>query len=109
LLKLSVWNEDWYVQAPANAALKALVRSTPGLLQIFFARLQSNIEDERVHSANAIREIADEEPELLDVEELEKHLRHLKSIADSDSVTYLERAISKARNVTPLKRYRYGL
>lgn len=37
LLKLSVHDEDWYVEVPANAALKAMVRSFPAVLKIFFS------------------------------------------------------------------------
>lgn len=42
-MKLSVYNEDWYVQAPANAALKAMVRTTPEVLRIFHLRLRSGL------------------------------------------------------------------
>src|ERR1700693_4194863 len=34
LERLSVHDEDWYVQAPANAALKAMIRSIPATLHI---------------------------------------------------------------------------
>ena len=33
LIPLSVYNEDWYVQAPPNAALKILARSMPRVLE----------------------------------------------------------------------------
>ena len=41
LLRLSRYDEDWYVQAPANAALKTIAHAVPGVLRIFFDRLKS--------------------------------------------------------------------
>ena len=38
LLKLSAYDEDWYVERPANAALKTMARSVREVLSIFFAR-----------------------------------------------------------------------
>ena len=38
LQRLSVYDEDWYVQAPANAALKAIASSIPSVLRIYFMR-----------------------------------------------------------------------
>jgi len=41
LARLSVFSEDWYLERPANAALKALVRSMPIVLEVFFQRFYS--------------------------------------------------------------------
>lgn len=41
LMRLSKYDEDWYVQAPANAALKAMASSMPIILGIYYNRLQS--------------------------------------------------------------------
>lgn len=67
LITLSVYDEDWYVQAPANAALKA---PRPAVLRIFFMRLHSSNPGERTHAAYALASIADKEPELPDTDEL---------------------------------------
>jgi hypothetical protein len=33
VMKLSVYDEDWYVQASANASLKAMARVTPEVFE----------------------------------------------------------------------------
>jgi hypothetical protein len=71
VMKLSVYDEDWYVQAPANASLKAMARVTPEVLRIFLVRLRSSNFEESAHSASAIRDIADNEPELFSPEVLQ--------------------------------------
>lgn len=109
LLKLSVFNEDWYVQAPANAALKTLVRSMPGVLRIFFSRLVSDDPEECAHSAAALRDIASEEPELLDRAELAQHLTRVRQVGNREAVEYLEAAIEEVRNSKAAKYYKYGL
>jgi len=43
LLKLGVYDEDWYVEAPAAAALKAMARSFPEVLNVFFMQLRSTV------------------------------------------------------------------
>jgi hypothetical protein len=63
-MKLSVYNEDWYVQTPANAALKAMVKTTPQVLRIFRLRLRSQDCEEAIHAAEAIRDLAEKEPGL---------------------------------------------
>jgi hypothetical protein len=54
LIPLSVYSEDWYVQAPANAALKTLTRSMPHILRIFINRLHSRDPLEREHAAGEL-------------------------------------------------------
>lgn len=70
LLSLSKYDEDWYVQAPANAALKSMVRSVPGVLEIFFSRIGSSSEEERAHAADCILDIAKNDPVVLDPDDL---------------------------------------
>ena len=70
LLKLSAFDEDWYVQAPANAALQALVQPIPEIIQIFYNRLGSSNSEEREHASYRILGIAREEPELLERDQL---------------------------------------
>jgi hypothetical protein len=65
-IRLSKHNEDWYVQAPANAALKTLARSMPNVLRVYLARLRSADKWEREHSASALTDIARHEPDLID-------------------------------------------
>lgn len=66
LLKLSVHDEDWYVQAPANAALKSMAGAVPGVLEIVYSRLRSSDAEERAHAAACILDIAKGEPGLLE-------------------------------------------
>jgi hypothetical protein len=109
LLKLSVSNEDWYVQAPANAALKAMVRSIPAVLRIFLLRLRSGNPEERAHAAAALKEIASKEPELLDPEELRGALSYLESISDSEAGSLITKASDKVASVSRKETYKYGL
>jgi len=108
-LRLSVPNEDWYVEAPAVAALKTLIRSVPAVLRIFFVRLRSQNPDERLRAAQALEDIADKEPELLDAEELGKHFEELKRSGDLDVTKYLRKSIKKVQSVKRISRYKYGI
>jgi hypothetical protein len=58
LLKLSVHDEGWYVQAPANAALREIVRSFPDVPNVFYSRLRSAIPEARSHAASHIESVA---------------------------------------------------
>ncbi len=109
LLRLSVPDEDWYVEAPAVAALKTLVRTTPAIFQIFFVRLGSQHPDERIHAAQALADIADKEPELFDAEELQTHFEELKRSGDLDAAEYLRKSINKVQGVKQISRYKYGI
>ena len=109
LLKLSVPNEDWYVEAPAVAALKTLVRTIPAVLRIFFVRLGSQNPDERLHAAQALDDIAHKEPELFDAEELEKYFEELKRSGDLDAAKYLGKSIEKVQRTKRISRYKYGI
>ncbi len=109
LIRLSVHDEDWYVQAPANAALKAMARALPAVLQIFLGRLHSTDADEREHAAHALWEVAEKEPEILDAEELQRELLRLRSLRDKESAHYLADALSKVNQVTHASGYKYGI
>ena len=109
LLKLSVYNEDWYVQAPANAALKAIARPMPAVLRIFFSRLHSPEPEERTHAASALSDIADKEPELLDPDELRKELSRLRKMGDKEAARHIADALPKAQGVPHPNGYKYGI
>ena len=109
VMRLSVYNEDWYVQAPANAALKAMARTTPEVLRIFRERTRSSNIEESAHSASAISDIADTEPGLLDPKLLKQDLSFLKERRNADASRLIGRAISKAAKAKRIQRYRYGL
>jgi hypothetical protein len=109
LIKLAVYDEDWYVQAPANAALKAMARALPAVLRIFFMRLHSPDAEERNHAASALLGIAAEEPEILEPEELQRELSRLKRIGDKDAVRDIERALPKVQRARRVSRYKYGI
>jgi hypothetical protein len=78
LMKLSASDEDWYVERPANAALKAIARSMPAVLQIFFERLHGEAPEQRIHAAHNIADIAKCEPQILDVKKLSRELSILR-------------------------------
>jgi len=108
VLKLSSYKEDWYVETPANSAIKAMARSFPAVLRVLFGRLCSTSPDEREHAAHAICDIASEEPEILSAEELEDALLQLKSIGDAEAYERLAKALSKVKAVEHKPQYRYG-
>ena len=112
VFRLSVYDEDWYVEAPANAALKTMAASVPDVLSIYFSRLESAMREERAHAASGLFDIASKDPATLDRKELMGHVRRLKKIGDTDAVGYLEKAVHKlAAKPDPdgSARYKYGL
>lgn len=108
-MKLSVHDEDWYVEAPANAALKAMASSFPDVLEVFFRRLHSRSADERAHAAHQIESVSEHDAKLLDREQLEIELIHLREVNDVESVNVIEKALSKRKRTRAGARYRYGL
>ena len=109
LLKLSVYDEDWYVQAPANAALKAMARSFPAVLRVFCVRLHSTVAEERAHAAAAIEDVAQKELGLLEPELLAKELVRLKQLGDVRILGRVRRVLSAVKSVARADTYRYGL
>jgi hypothetical protein len=109
LQRLSVYDEDWYVQAPANAALKAVASAIPSGLRIYFLRLHTADPHEREHAATNLYEVASIEPELLDEEELEAAKSHLESVADSEAVVLINKAIEKVSKAPGRSGYKYSL
>src|SRR5262249_46090945 len=109
LIHLSAYGEDWYVQAPANAALKTLARSMPQILSIFIDRLHSRDPLEREHAAGALADIGTKEPELLDYVEIRCEIMLLKKLKDKNAVRQLNAVLSKLRCAPRRQRYRYGL
>lgn len=109
LIRLSVYSEDWYVESPANAALKAMARHMPAVLRIFFIRLRSSSPEEREHAAHALRDIAQKEPELLDREEISRELERLKALGDKKSAAVLKMILDRVRRVRRAAGYKYGL
>jgi hypothetical protein len=109
LLKLSVYDEDWYVQAPANAALKAMARSFPDVLRVFYMRLHSNVEEERAHSVAQIEDVAANEPGLIEPRLMRSELARLKRIGDDKIFRRLSKVLAKVKRVKRTGLYRYGL
>ncbi|HTR37596.1 MAG TPA: toll/interleukin-1 receptor domain-containing protein [Bryobacteraceae bacterium] len=106
--KLSSYDEDWYVETPANSAIKAMAGSFPSVLRVFFQRLRSKSSEEREHALDAIRDIAVEEPEILAVEDLQDAIQYLSSIGDKDNCDRLVEVLSKVKTVRHKPLYRYG-
>lgn len=109
LLKLARHDEDWYVMAPAFAALKSMARQRPAVLHVFFRRLHSSDSDVREYAANALADIADEEPEILDPEELKQELSRLKKIGDNVAADFIAEALPKVERAERSSDYKYGL
>jgi hypothetical protein len=108
VLRLSVHDEDWYVQVPANSALKAMARTQPGVLEIFFGRLRSAEPEAREHAAAAFRDIALKEPDLLDGKRLRKEIALLRQGDDGNAVKLLKQAIVAVGKTKPRELYRYA-
>ena len=109
LLKLSAYDEDWYVEAPANAALKAMSRSFPEALRIFYGRLRSTVQEERSHAASAIESVAKGEPELLDPQLLRAEIPLLRLKGDAETLVRVQKVLAGIKTVVRPRRHRYGL
>lgn len=109
LLKLARFDEDWYVMAPATAALKALCASRPAIQRVFFNWLHSDDPAEREHAASAIADIAHEEPEILEPGELTQEATRLKEIGDHVASGIIAEVIPLVANVERGFRFKYGL
>jgi len=109
LLKLARHDEDWYVEAPATAALQAMARQRPAILRVFFKRLHSIDPYVREHAAQALACIARQEPEILDPEELEYELSRLKQLGDYAARDYIAEALPGVQQVEHSSPYKYGI
>jgi nucleoside phosphorylase len=109
LINLSVYSEDWYVEAPANAALKAIARAMPAVLQIFFSRLSSGDAGARLHAAQTLVEIADKEPEILDPDDLRIGLARLKTLGDGKVAAIIAKVLRKIARTPRHQGYKYGI
>jgi hypothetical protein len=95
LLKLSLHDEDWYVQAPANAALKSMASAVPGVLAIFYLRLRSSDAQERAHAAACILDIAATEPAILDRDDLRQAMVGLRTLGDRGALRQVRESLAK--------------
>jgi hypothetical protein len=109
LLRLSRHDEDWYVQAPANAALKTIAHVIPGVLRVFLDRLRSDERDEREHAASQLFDISKREPEILDQKKLESALHYLARQKDKTTCDIIKEVLENVRNTRYKFKYRYGL
>jgi hypothetical protein len=107
LIRLVVYNEDYYVRGPATAALKTMARSRPAIIRVFFSGLNSPDADSREHASRAIADIAEKDPEILDREELEGELSKLKEMHDERARDNVVEAISKVEKSDPSGKYKY--
>ncbi|HEY4354238.1 MAG TPA: 5'-methylthioadenosine/S-adenosylhomocysteine nucleosidase [Acidobacteriaceae bacterium] len=109
LIRLSAYDEDWYVEAPANAALKAMASTFPDVLEIFFGRLRSEHPDERAHAAHQVQSISEVDPSIFDSKRLAKELKLLRKMKDTEASEVLTKALVAVGGVKRRDRYRYGL
>ncbi len=109
LLRLSRHDEDWYVQAPANAALKTLAHQVPAVMRVFLNRLHSDSRDEREHAASQFFDISTKEPEILDHVALEKALHELTMRKDKNAREIITRTLTNLPGCERQSKYKYGL
>jgi len=107
LFKLSSPKEDWYVMAPATAALKTMARKRPSILQYFFMQLQSPDADVREHAAHSLADIAQREPEILDPKKLEQELARLEQANDRTAARIMSEAIPRVKKAKRRKQFKY--
>jgi hypothetical protein len=108
VLKLSAHDEDWYVETPANSALKAMANTVPDVLDVSFERLDTKDPEARLHAASALRDIARQEPALLDPKRLQEKALAARRSQEKETLSYLEEALHRARRSKRQHRYRYG-
>ncbi len=109
LTRLAVPNEDWYVEAPATAALKTLVGYQRAVLHVFFQRLHSSEPDVREYAARALADIARKEPECLSASEIRRERQYLKTLKDDEAIVHLDDALTRLDGVNEKRAYKYGL
>ncbi len=109
LIPLSSYKEDWYVQAPANAALKTMMSAMPNIYRIFRARLRSSDSEEREHAASALADIAAAEPWLLDADDLRVQIKWLRASNDEKTAGILAVALPQVSGTSRKPKYKYGL
>ncbi len=109
LLRLARYDEEWYVMAPALAALKAMARERPAVLYVFFKQLHSSNPEVRGYAAHALVDIANNEPEILDPGKLKQELSRLKRIGDNMAAEYIDEALSKVGQVEHRSGYKYSI
>jgi len=97
LLRLAVHTEDWYVEAPATAALKRMARLQPAALQVFYGRLRDSDGGARAHAARAFRDVARQEPEILDAARLRAAMKSLKAGRDVEAINNIRAALASIR------------
>lgn len=107
LVRLAMYNEDWYVRSPATAALKAMARSRPAVIRVFFSGLNNSDADSREHASRTIADIAEIDPEILEREELERKLSMLEEMHDERSRDNIAEAISRVEKSDPRNKYKY--
>ena len=72
-----------------------MARTFPEVLNVFFGRLHSETPEARSHAALALREIARQEPYLLDIKRLRREMLALSKKRDRDALRYRTRRLTK--------------
>jgi hypothetical protein len=111
LFRLAVPDEDWYVDAPATAALLSLAHHQPSVLEFFYLQLTDSDSYTREHGAEALARIAKEEPEILDADVLRASLEQVEHRGDRKTASAIRQAIDALKRVkrTANPFYRYSL
>jgi nucleoside phosphorylase len=109
LVRLARHDEDWYVMAPAFAALKAMAQERPVVLYVLFNQLHSPDGDARECAAAALADIGNKEPAVLDPERLNQELSRLRRIGDHVAAELIREVVPKVEQVQYGGGYKYGL
>jgi hypothetical protein len=109
VFRLARYDEDWYVMAPATAALKSMARPIPGVLNFFYMHLHDSDPEAREHAAAALLDISKNEPEVLEPTDLERELHSLLQREDKLAADYIAKALSRAKQVKHRDGYKYGI
>jgi hypothetical protein len=111
LFRLASPDEDWYVDAPATAALLSLARHQRAVIGFFYLQLHDTDPYARAHGAEAIARVAKMEPEILNADDLELALGELERVGHSDTASAVRRVLGTVKKVHKTNRsaFRYGL
>jgi len=109
LYDLSKSNEDWYVQAPANAAIKTLASTRPIVLQIYYQRVLSSDPGDREQAAEMLLDIANNEPHILDIDVMTNIHNELSKLGYKEAFLFIKKILPRIIQGEKKSRYKYGL
>jgi hypothetical protein len=86
-----------------------MARSMPAVLRIFL-RVSTVLNQRNAnYAADALYEISQREPELLDRAEMTKEAARLSNEGDKDALRLITKALSNVLRASPVEGYKYGI